>query len=208
MGSAPFPMVRFSDRTSMKGPSLDAHLARLLTSTRKCRCCGATFAQLLSLSCDRPDACPEDLVVQDNSAVMSLRGDVLAEDFCRLGDLRFVRAVLALPVQGGCGAEFILGTWASLGQDDFEAYLDLFELREVESLGSRPAWLANAIPPDDGGPVACMLHMRPEGEYPELQVSEPSHLLARLQQEGLQLEEVLEMLHAYGHDIPSLIYDA
>ncbi len=180
----------------------------MLTSARSCRCCGATFAQLLSLSCDRPDVCPDDLVVQDNSAVLSLRGDVLTEDFCRLGDLRFVRAVLALPLEAGRGAEFLLGTWASLGQDDFDAYLDLFEMREMESMGSRPAWLANAIPPDAAAPVACMLHMRPEGEYPELQVSEPNTQLARLQQNGLQLEEFLELLHAYGHDLPSLVYDA
>ena len=50
--------------------------------------------------------------------------------------------------------------------------------------------------------------MRPEGEYPELQVSEPNHPLARLQQNGLQLEELLELLYAYGHDLPSLVYDA
>ena len=191
-----------------KGPSLDAHLARMLTSTRTCRCCGATFAQLLSLSCDRPDSCPDDLVVQDNSAVLTDRGDVLTEDFCRIGDLRFVRAVLALPIEASRGAEFILGTWASLSVDDFDAYLDLFEMREMESLGSRPAWLANAIPPESGAPVACMLHMRPEGEYPELQVSEPNHPLAGLQQNGLQLEELLELLYAYGHDLPSLVYDA
>lgn len=187
---------------------MDAHLARMLTSARQCRCCGATFAQLLSLSCDRPDVCPDDLVVQDNSAVLEERGDVLTEDFCRYGKLRFVRAVLALPLADSRGAEFLLGTWASLNEDDFDAYLDLFDMRETESMGSRPAWLANAIPPESGAPVACMLHMRPEGEYPELQVSESNNALARLQQTGVQLEELLELLYAYGHDLPSLVYDS
>jgi L-ribulose-5-phosphate 3-epimerase UlaE len=50
--------------------------------------------------------------------------------------------------------------------------------------------------------------MRPEGEYPELQVSESNNALARLQQTGVQLEELLELLYAYGHDLPSLVYDS
>jgi len=180
----------------------------MLTSSRQCRCCGATFAQLLSLSCDRPDQCPEDLVVQDNSAVLAQTGDVLTDDFCRIGDLRFVRAVLAIPLADSDGQEFILGTWANLGVEDFDAYLDLLDMQETESLGSRPAWLANAIPPDNGPPVACMLHMRPEGQYPELQVSEPNNPLAPLQNQGAQLEELFELLHTYGHDLASLVYDS
>lgn len=187
---------------------MDPHLARLLTSSRTCRCCGATFAQLLSLTCDRPDICPDDLVVQDNSAVLASDGDVLTEDFCRLGDLRFVRAVLALPLASSRGEEFLLGTWANLSAEDFDNYLNLFDLRETESLGSRPAWLANAIPPEGGKPIACMLHMRPEGEYPELQVSETNHPLSLMQHNGATLEDILELLHAYGHDLPSLVYDA
>lgn len=180
----------------------------MLTSARRCRCCGATFAQLLSLSCDRPDHCPEDMVVQDNSAILAQSGDVLTDDFCRIGDLRFVRAVLAIPVANSRGEEFVLGTWANLGIDDFEAYLDHLDMQDLESLGSRPAWLSNAIPPDTEGPVACMLHMRPEGQYPDLQVSEPNHPLATLQTVGAQMEDVLELLHAYGHDIGSLVYDS
>ncbi len=191
-----------------KGRSLDAHLARMLTSPRQCRCCGATFAQLLSLSCDRPDICSEDMEVEDNSAVLATRGDILTEDFCRLGDLRFVRAVLAIPLNGTRGEEFILGTWASLSRDDFDAYLDLFEMRETDKLGDRPAWLANAIPPDMPLPAGCMLEMRPGGQYPELKVTEQNHPLYPLQKDGAELEELLELLYAYGHDLPSLVYDA
>ncbi|MGR3758830.1 DUF2199 domain-containing protein [Roseobacteraceae bacterium NS-SX3] len=180
----------------------------MLTSPRQCRCCGATFAQLLSLTCDRPDICPDDMPVQDNSAVLAERGDILTEDFCRLGELRFVRAVLAVPLADSRGEEFLLGTWASLSPEDFETYLDLFDMQETESMGSRPAWLANAVPPGLSTPAACMLHMRPAGQYPELQVSETSHPLAALQSQGAALEELLEMLYAYGHDLPSLVYDA
>lgn len=180
----------------------------MLTSSRQCRCCGGTFAQLLSLSCDRPDICPDDLPVQDNTAIFATRGDVLTEDFCRLGELRFVRAVLAIPLVGTDDVEFILGTWAGLSADDFDAYMDLFELRETESMGSRPAWLSNALPFGAPGPVACMLHPRPDGEYPELQVAEVNHDIAGMQNLGLGLEELLEILHAYGHDLASLVYDS
>lgn len=187
---------------------MDAHLARMLTSARQCRCCGATFAQLLSLGCDRPDLCPEDLVVQDNSAILAQSGDVLTDDFCRLGDLRFIRAILALPIANSGGEEFTFGTWANIGADDFETYIDLLDLQDTESMGSRPAWLANAIPPETASPVACMLHMRPEGQYPDLQISEPNHPLTTLQTAGAQLEELLELLFAYGHDLASLVYDS
>ena len=187
---------------------MDAHLARMLSSSRQCRCCGGTFAQLLSLSCDRPDIVPADLQVQDNTAIFVSEGDVLTEDFCRFGSLRFLRAVLAIPLADSRGEEFILGTWAGVSEDVFDEYLDLFELREGESMGSQPAWLSNQIPPESGGPLACMLHMRPEGQYPELQVSEPNHPLATLQHAGAQLEELFELLHTYGHDLASLVYDS
>ena len=58
------------------------------------------------------------------------------------------------------------------------------------------------------GPVACMLHARPGGEYPELQVAEVNHELARMQNIGVDLDELLGMLQAYGHDLPSLVYDS
>lgn len=187
---------------------MDVHLARMLNSARQCRCCGATFAQLLSLSCDRPDIVPADLPVQDNTALFVTEGDVLTEDFCRFGTLRFLRAVLAVPIADTAGEEFILGTWAGVSEDVFDEYLDLFELRETEAMGSVPAWLSNQIPPESGGPLACMLHMRPEGQYPELQVSEVNHDLARMQELGIGLEELLGFLHSYGHDLASLVYDA
>lgn len=187
---------------------MDPHLARMLGSQRQCRCCGATFAQLLSLSCDRPDICPDDMFVHDNTALNAQTGDILTEDFCRLGDLRFVRAVLAVPLADTRGEEFILGTWARLEREDFDAFIERFEIGETEELGSRRAELANAIPPDGTPGIEAMLHMRPEGQYPDLQVSDPQHPLYNLQMVGAQLEELLSLLYAYGHDLPSLVYDA
>lgn len=180
----------------------------MLMSSRKCRCCGATFAQLLSLACDRPDMAPEDLPVQDNSAILAEGGDILTEDFCRVGDFYFLRAVLAVPLSGTDGNEFILGTWASVSDEVFRNYLDQFELREMAEMDPAPAWLSNAIPPGHPEPAACMLHMQDGGEYPELKISEGSHPLHALQKHGAQLEELLELLHAYGHDLPSLVYDS
>ena len=187
---------------------LDPHFARLLSSQRTCNCCGATFAQLLSLSCDRPDICSEDLVVQDNSALLTERGDVLTEDFCRLGDLHFLRVVLGLPIQGAGGVEFILGTWASVAPEVFDEYLSLLDVRETETMGPKPAWLANAVPLSEGAPPAGRIRPRADGQYPDLDIVETAHPLYELQSRGLDFEEVLEMLYAYGHDLPSLLYDA
>lgn len=187
---------------------MDAHLSRMLNSSRQCRCCGATFAQLLSLACDRPDMCPEDLPRQDNSALLAETGDILTEDFCRLGDFYFVRCVVAIPLAHADDNEFVLGTWASVSSDDFYSYADMMGDQDVEMFGTRPAWLSNAIPPGEIDPVAGMLHVTSETEFPELVVSEPTHPLFSLQKHGAQLEELLELLNAYGHDLPSLIYDS
>jgi len=191
-----------------KARLLDAHLARMLTSSRQCRCCGATFAQLLSLACDRPDLCPEDTPQQDNAAVTAETGDVLTDDFCRIGDLHFVRCILAISLIGGDDEEFVLGTWASVSAEDFVDYLDLFDMPETEGLGKRPAWLSNAIPPGVGEPVAGMLNMRSPGQYPEMTISETSHPLYPLQKKGANLEELFELLYSYGHDMASLVYDS
>lgn len=187
---------------------MDPHFARLLTSPRLCKCCGATFAQLISLSCDRPDICSDDLVVQDNSAILTETGDVLTEDFCRLGQLYFLRAILSSPINGMDGAEFVLGTWASVSEDDFHEYLELVDLQEADTMGTRPAWLANTIPLHEGQPPAARIRPRSDGQYPDLDVMETSHSLYELQSRGMEFEELLEMLYAYGHDLPSLLYDA
>ncbi len=187
---------------------MDPHFARLLTSHRLCKCCGTTFSQLLSLSCDRPDICGEDMVVQDNSAILNERGDVLTEDFCRIGELHFLRAVLALPINSAGGAEFTLGTWASVSRDDFDSYLELFDLQETDLLGTKPAWLANMIPPHEGPSPASRIRPRPDGQYPDIEVMETEHPLYAAQARGLEFEELLEMIYAYGHDLPSLLYDA
>ncbi|MQY41140.1 DUF2199 domain-containing protein [Epibacterium sp. SM1969] len=187
---------------------MDLHFARLLNSTRTCRSSGATFSQLLSLSCDRPDICSDELVVQDNSAILSEHGDVLTDDFCRLGSLQFLRATLALPIQDSGGTEFILSTWASVSEEDFDAYLDMLDMQESESYGTRPAWLANAIPLQEGPPPMGRIRVRCDSQYPDYEIMETEHALYNLQARGLSFEELLEMLQAYGHDIPSLIYDA
>lgn len=187
---------------------MDAHFARMLTSSRQCRCCGATFAQLLSLACDRPDQCPEDTPQQDNAAINAEVGDVLTDDFCRIGDLHFLRCVLAIPLIGGNDEEFVLGTWASVSPEDFIDYQDMLDMAATEGLGKRPAWLSNAIPPSMGEPVAGMLDMRSSGQYPELKISETSHPLYPLQRNGADLEELFELLHSYGHDLASLVYDS
>ena len=145
---------------------------------------------------------------QDNSALLAERGDILTDDFCRLGDLRFLRCVLAVPLIGSDDEEFVLGTWASVSAEDFIDYLDLFDMQEGESLGNRPAWLSNAIPPGVSEPVAGMLHMRPLGQYPEMKISETGPPLYPLQKNGAELEELFELLYSYGHDVASLVYDA
>ncbi|WP_300550119.1 DUF2199 domain-containing protein [Roseovarius sp.] len=186
---------------------MDRDLARLMTSRRKCRCCGATFAQLLSLEYDRPDMCPPDLPKLDNSALFLETGDVLTEDFCRLEDYRFIRSVMSLPL-GHTEHEFVLGIWCAVSPDHFDTYADLFDEQETDELGVVPGWLSSAVPPGSEIPVAANLHMLPGDQRPELEVTDKSSPLRDLQKHGLTLVDILELLHAFGHDLPSLVHDA
>ncbi|MBE1284811.1 MAG: DUF2199 domain-containing protein [Rhodobacteraceae bacterium] len=186
---------------------MDRDLAHILSSRRKCRCCGATFAQLLSLEYDRPDLCPPDLPKLDNSTFLMERDDVLTEDFCRVGEYCFIRAVLILPL-GDSEHEMVLGVWCAVSPVHFDTYLDLFDEAETGQMEPVPGWLANAIPPGTELPLACQLHMQPGDQRPEMELTEKGHELKLLQETGLDLTDLLGLLHAYGHDIGSLLHDA
>ncbi|UWQ89943.1 DUF2199 domain-containing protein [Aliisedimentitalea scapharcae] len=186
---------------------MDRDLARLMNSRRKCRCCGASFAQLLSLEYDRPDPCPPDLPKLDNSALLMERGDVLTEDFCRVDDYRFLRSVLVLQLGDGPN-EMVLGVWCAVSIDHFDAYVDLFDGQETTDLGSIPGWLSSAVPPGSEIPMSCVLHMQPDDQRPEVEITERGNELKMLQETGLDLMDLLQILHDYGHDLASLVHDS
>jgi hypothetical protein len=187
---------------------MNAELARLMSSRRKCRCCGAHFAQLLMLEYDRPDMCPPDLPVMDNSAWLAEKsGDLLTEDFCRLGDRFFLRALLAFALEGDT-EEFLLEVWVLVHSRDFDLYLDRLDDGDIVIDAPIECLTANAIPPQDGPPVKALLHLQPDGQRPEIEITDPDNPLMHLQQDGLFLDQVLSMLEAYGHDKASLLHDA
>ncbi|MGR3615170.1 MAG: DUF2199 domain-containing protein [Paracoccaceae bacterium] len=186
---------------------MDRDIARLMSSRRRCRCCGATFAELLSLEYDRPDTCPPDLPKLDNSALLVERDDVLTEDVCRVGDHRYIRTVLVLPLGDG-PQEMVLGVWCAVSPVHFEAYVDLLEEDMSEEEATVPAWLSNAVPPGTEIPLACQLHLQPGDQRPEVELTEKGHELRRMQETGLGLTDILGLLHAYGHDLASLLHDS
>ncbi|WP_425043763.1 DUF2199 domain-containing protein [Primorskyibacter sp. S87] len=186
---------------------MDAHISRLLTGVRTCRCCGASFRELLNLDFDRPGICPLDLPVLDNSALLGEFGDVLTQDFCRLDESRFIRGQLVLPIRSA-GAELVLGIWVQLSPDAFEHHVTASLMGGEEALEAMEGWLANPLPVNDEGPVACLAHLAPGAERPEFQITEADHPLTDLQQDEMPIDSVFEWLHAFGHDVGSLIFDA
>lgn len=187
---------------------MNAELAHLLSSRRKCRCCGAEFAQLMYLEYDRPDICPPDLPMMDNSAwLVDRSGDLLTEDFCRLGESHFLRASLVFGLIGGV-RDFTLSVWASVQPADFDRYFDSLDEVQPDIGEPIPALIVNAVPPEDALPVQALLHLMPNFQRPELEITDPDSPLFHMQQEGLELADMVAMLEAYGHDKPSLLYDA
>ncbi len=191
-----------------KTPRMSAELARLLSSRRRCRCCGNRFSQLMAQDFERPDACPDDMPVMDNSAWLAVRsGDLLTEDFCRLSGHHFVRAVLGFALDGTTH-DFCLGVWVEVPRGDFETCLDGPDEDFGVVQAPIPCHLANAVPPQEDHMIQALLHLPPDGLRPEIEITDPDSTLTTLQQEGLSLNGLLGMLEAYGHDKASLLHDA
>lgn len=186
---------------------MDRDLARLLSSRRKCRCCGSTFCDLLSLEYDRPDGCPPELPKLDNSVFLMERGDVLTEDLCRVGEHRFIRAVLVLPLGEG-EHEMVIGVWCAISPVHFDQYLDMMDDGPVPGDETFPAWMSNAVPPDGNIPLACQLHLLPGDQRPEVELTEKGHDLTRMQKTGMSFTDVLGLIYRYNHDLASLLHDS
>jgi hypothetical protein len=123
-------------------------------------------------------------------------------DTCVLGEDRFVRACLELPVRGGAGP-LVYGAWVSLSAASYDEFCRRRDARERYLDGPYFGWLSNQIP---GWPETLRLktrvHVRPPPLQPVLELEPTDHALAVAQREGLSLEQFrdisLALLHAAG----------
>jgi hypothetical protein len=185
---------------------LDKRWQRFNDPTRVCPCCGETLSGVFDIGFDHPDAWPHGPRLDVSGTDLTVGDDKLSADLCRLGEDRFIRCVLPLPIRGS-DEVFYFGVWASVDHDSFYAYLDA-------SLGDGPAfkecfsWLQNDLPvvgPE--GSVPCDLAPGAEGERPHLMAQSDSPLAAR-QADGISFDTLLDIYAASGQDMrPHLMQD-
>jgi hypothetical protein len=124
----------------------------------------------------------------------------LAEEQCVIGDERFLRAQLQIPVLG-LDEPFSWGVWIAVGQDDFDRAAELWTTpgRECEPPydGHLDTELPAALYGETLG-LAVLLHTRPVGLRPLVELVDGKHPLGRDQLYGMTRErvrDIAELVH-------------
>ncbi|QEW21303.1 hypothetical protein LA6_003511 [Marinibacterium anthonyi] len=186
---------------------LDARWRRFNDPDRTCPCCGRSFSGVFDIGFDHPDAWPYGPALEGPESQVGpelqvgpefqVGDDKLGSDLCRLGEERFIRCLLPLPILGS-DEVFHFGTWALVAPGDFYTYLDA-AFGEAEFDGC-PALLANALPGfEDEDDVPCTLVPGPDSERPRLVVQDGP--LKDAQDGGISFDQLLDLYAASGQDI-------
>lgn len=168
----------------------------LVAASFTCECCGERHAGL-----------PHDLSFDAPKPYVALsRGErdraFLTEDRCEIGDDRFVRGCLEIPVLRGA-RPFVYGVWVSLSQRSYAEFVARADdLRRYQD-GPYFGWLCNSLP---GYPETALLkthvHLRPPPLRPIVELEPTDHPLAVDQRNGITEERfrsvAFELLHADG----------
>ncbi|MHA3915050.1 DUF2199 domain-containing protein [Halovulum sp. GXIMD14793] len=176
----------------------DQRWQRLMDPDYQCECCGTNFSGLIDISFNHPATWPHDARKTQNAVAVG--EDRLGANLCSIGEARYVRCSLRLPVQG-TDQVFAYGVWAQLGLTDYDAYLAHFD-GDTDFDGCF-AWLANPIPGwEVESALPCDLIPGPLGQRPSLTVHEESgHPIAPAQDNGIDFETLLDIYAAAGKDI-------
>ena len=151
-----------------------------------------------------PDGWPHDEINEDNAAFLAQEGDILTEDFCRLGEFNFIRCTLPLPI-ASIDHTYEIGVWATLNKDCFQSYLDTFDDGNQGQLDACISWLGNKILPDAPLPIEGSLVFFDGRVRPYFYVYDDDHPIANMQDNGISFEQLSEIYHYAGRDITSFL---
>lgn len=155
-----------------------------------CRCCGRQYASLpMDFAVDAPTYWRQ--LTDEERARAHLSSDV-----CVIGEDRFVRGCLEIPVRGRA-ERFVWGVWTSLSEASLSRAYELWDAPEIPAEEPpRFGWLSNELKAVYGVSTLNLktaLRFR-AGNLRPLIVLEPSdHPLAREQAEGITIDRVQEI---------------
>ena len=180
----------------------DPRWRRFNDSSTPCPCCGRTFSGVFDIGFDHPDPWPHGNRGDSGEDVLRAGTDSLGTDLCELGQYRFIRAVLPLPIIG-TDQRFAFGPWGSVNPANFDRYAS-----GDPGFEGCFAWLLNALPGFDiPEPLPCNLVPGGPGERPVLEVHDGAHELARLQEDGITFDRLLDIYAAAGQDLRPHLLD-
>jgi hypothetical protein len=160
---------------------------------------GRSFGGLIDIGYDHPDLWPHGDLQESGLEILEIGDDKLAADLCRCDGMRFVRAVLALPIRGSEEA-VQFAVWAHLADADFYQYLDDASGAQTGFAGC-VSWLMNDLPGfETETAFACQLIPgESAAARPTLTVTEGP--LKAAQAEGISFDTLLDIYAETGNDI-------
>ena len=168
-----------------------------MSSTFRCSSCGDLHAgPPLVWGPEAPVGWHDDLVDDETSR--------LDDDLCVIrGEAFYVRGRLELPVVDGDGP-FAWLVWVSLSRENFALTLERWQQPGREHEAPMFGWLSSSLPgyPQTAG-LKTMVHARPVGERPFIEVEHTEHPLAQQQHTGVTttwIRELAEHLLHSGDD--------
>ncbi|PLR78515.1 DUF2199 domain-containing protein [Bacillus sp. V3-13] len=155
-----------------------------------CRCCGKYHDEL---PMSYGSLVPEyyyDIPIEEQESRIEMN-----EDVCIIDDeYFFIRGCIEIPVCDGEGP-FIWDVWVSVSEENFNKIIDYWEVEgREEELEPMFGWLSTSIPcyPETIN-LKTMVHTRPVGVRPYIQLEPTEHPLALEQREGIKLERIEEI---------------
>lgn len=125
----------------------------------------------------------------------------LAEDQCIIhGEHFFIRALVQLPVVDGDGP-FEWGVWVSLSRESFDRASELWHVEGRESEPPSFGWLSTELTAYEPTTLnlPTLVHTRPVGLRPIVEVEQTGHPLAVEQADGITTARVHELAERLLH---------
>lgn len=186
--------------------SEDPRWQRFNDSSQSCACCGRSFDGVFDIGYDHPNPWPHGSRQESGEELLQVGDDRLGTDLCEWGPHRFIRCILPLPIIG-TDQRFAFGPWGSVNPENFDRYVKHSYDEATGQFEGCFAWLMNTLPGFEFDEwLPCNLIPGAEGERPVLEVHDGSHELARLQEDGITFDQLLDIYEAAGQDVrPHLI---
>ncbi len=168
--------------------------------TWSCPLCDTVHGGVFDVAFSCPEAWPAEGDPPAPNSNALREGDVLTEDFCKIGATRYIRGRFPLKIDG-TDRTFGFALWVEVERPDYNAVV-------AASKGSAPppeapfkGWLANQLVGADMTASLCAVQAQGDNKRPTIVVQDEDHTFYNLQRGGITFDMLLELYAALGHDM-------